>query len=80
MRTPLATTIEEGRAAYVLGSAMTDNPYRAAMRAMRRGPGKIPIDPNDPYGYNEPRFAGLTTLAFDWDSGYAVASRNAGGK
>ena len=63
----------EGRAAFILGSRMENNPYRKAMAAMRRG--KVPSDPNDPYGYNDARFAGLMDLSCQWDSGYAIAKR-----
>jgi len=75
MRTPLATTIEEGRAAYVLGSVMADNPYRKAKDSYREI-----IARNIRLTFDDNRYAGLTTLECDWDSGYAVAKRHAGGK
>ena len=59
--------IHEGQAAFILGSNAEANPYLKAKVAM--GNGGMP--------YDEDRHAGLTELAWKWDSGYAIAKRKA---
>jgi hypothetical protein len=56
------SAIREGRAAYVLGRTLNDNPYRRALISDR---GDLP----------ESRREGLRLLECDWDSGHAVARR-----
>jgi hypothetical protein len=62
--------IHEGRAAYVLGSRMDANPYRKAKDSYREI-----IARNIRRVFDDDRYAGLTDLECQWDSGYAVAKR-----
>ena len=57
--------IHEGRAAYVLGSGPDANPYRAARVWYEAG------------RYDDTLGAHLTDWECQWDSGYAVARREA---
>jgi hypothetical protein len=62
--------IHEGRAAFILGSNPEANPYRKAKDSYREI-----IARSIRLTFNDEKYAGLTALECDWDSGYAVARR-----
>ena len=62
------SAVNEGRAAYVLGSNPDANPYRNARLQF----------PSGVFGFRDPsgdRLASLIHLECQWDSGYAIAKR-----
>ena len=61
-------TIEEGKAAYILGSSLEDNPYKKAKENWYKN--RPPYDDN--------QYSILMDLACQWDSGFYIAQRNQG--